>query len=66
METIQTGVIAVDSGYQTSDADICYPRDVTTNQINDRVVIGIGAYGVSGMGVDYRIKWIKQNAYNTS
>ncbi|WP_029521990.1 outer membrane protein transport protein [Persephonella sp. KM09-Lau-8] len=46
-----------DSGYQTSDADtFTIPEIAITNQINDRVVIGLGAYGVSGMGVDYRDK----------
>ncbi|HHG75205.1 MAG TPA: aromatic hydrocarbon degradation protein [Persephonella sp.] len=43
--------------YQTSDADtFTIPEIAITNQINDKVVIGIGAYGVSGMGVDYRDK----------
>ncbi|MBK3332594.1 aromatic hydrocarbon degradation protein [Persephonella atlantica] len=56
-DTAAGGVIAVDSGYQTSDADtFVIPEIAITNQINDRLVIGIGAYGVSGMGVDYRDK----------
>ena len=46
-----------DSGYVTSDADtFTIPEIAITNQINDKVVIGLGAYGVSGMGVDYRDK----------
>ncbi len=46
-----------DSGYVTSKADtFMIPEIAITNQINDNVVIGIGAYGVSGMGVDYRDK----------
>ncbi|WP_457622839.1 OmpP1/FadL family transporter [Persephonella sp.] len=46
-----------DTGYQTSDADMfTIPEIAITNQLNDRTVIGIGAYGVSGMGVDYRDK----------
>jgi len=45
------------ASYQTSDADtFTIPEIAITNQINDHVVIGIGAYGVSGMGVDYRDK----------
>lgn len=46
-----------DTGYQSSDADtFTIPEIAITNQINDRIVIGLGAYGVSGMGVDYRDK----------
>ncbi|WP_457640898.1 OmpP1/FadL family transporter [Persephonella sp.] len=46
-----------DTGYVTSDADtFTIPEIAITNQISDNVVIGIGAYGVSGMGVDYRSK----------
>ena len=46
-----------DSGYQSSDADtFTIPEIAITDQINDRIVIGLGAYGVSGMGVDYRDK----------
>ncbi|WP_457626591.1 OmpP1/FadL family transporter [Persephonella sp.] len=52
-----TGAVPVDSGYQTSDADtFLIPEIAITNQINDKLVVGIGAYGVSGMGVDYRDK----------
>jgi len=51
------GGVFGDTGYVTSDADtFTIPEIAITNQINDRVVIGIGAYGVSGMGVDYRDK----------
>ncbi|WP_297456046.1 outer membrane protein transport protein [Persephonella sp.] len=56
-DTTAGGVVPVDSGYQTSDADtFTIPEIAITNQINDRIVIGLGAYGVSGMGVDYRDK----------
>ena len=49
------GITPIDSGYKTSDADtFTIPEIAITNQINDHVVVGIGAYGVSGMGVDYR------------
>ena len=51
------GSVFGDTGYQSSDADtFTIPEIAITNQINDKVVIGIGAYGVSGMGVDYRDK----------
>ncbi len=51
------GSVFGDTGYQTSDADTFFiPEIAITNQINDKFVIGIGAYGVSGMGVDYRDK----------
>jgi long-chain fatty acid transport protein len=44
-----------DSGYVKSDADFfTIPEVAIVNQLNDRVSIGIGAFGVSGMGVDYR------------
>ena len=56
-DTSPGGIVPFDSGYQTSDADtFTIPEIAITNQINDHVVIGIGAYGVSGMGVDYRDK----------
>ncbi len=48
---------AGDSGWVKSDANLFFiPEIAITNQINDRIVIGLGAYGVSGMGVDYRNK----------
>ncbi|ACO04459.1 MAG TPA: aromatic hydrocarbon degradation protein [Persephonella sp.] len=51
------GVVSTDTGYVTSKADtFMIPEIAITNQISDNVVIGIGAYGVSGMGVDYRDK----------
>jgi long-chain fatty acid transport protein len=51
------GSVFGDTGYQTSDADtFTIPEIAITNQIRDNLVIGIGAYGVSGMGVDYRSK----------
>ncbi len=46
-----------DSGYVKSDADtFTIPEVAIVNQISDDVTIGIGAFGVSGMGVDYRNK----------
>ncbi len=48
---------AGDSGWVKSDANLFFiPEIAITNQINDQIVIGLGAYGVSGMGVDYRNK----------
>ncbi|MFN3787154.1 MAG: OmpP1/FadL family transporter [Sulfurihydrogenibium azorense] len=46
-----------DSGYVSSRANFfTVPEIGITNRINDKVVVGIAAYGVSGMGVDYRDK----------
>lgn len=46
-----------DSGYVSSRANLfTVPEIGITNRINDKVVVGIAAYGVSGMGVDYRNK----------
>ncbi|WP_297887904.1 outer membrane protein transport protein [Sulfurihydrogenibium sp.] len=46
-----------DSGYVSSRANFfTVPEIGITNRINDKVVVGIAAYGVSGMGVDYRNK----------
>ncbi len=41
----------------TSEADMfAVPEVGIVNQINDKLTFGIGAFGVSGMGVDYRNK----------
>ena len=49
--------VAGDSGWVSSDANLFFiPEIAITNQIDDQIVIGLGAYGVSGMGVDYRNK----------
>lgn len=46
-----------DTGYVSSRANLfTVPEVGITNRINDKVVVGIAAYGVSGMGVDYRNK----------
>jgi long-chain fatty acid transport protein len=46
-----------DTGYVSSRASFfTVPEIGITNRINDQVVVGIAAYGVSGMGVDYRNK----------
>ncbi|RUM61634.1 MAG: aromatic hydrocarbon degradation protein [Persephonella sp.] len=46
---------AGDSGWVKSDANLFFiPEIAITNQIDENLVIGLGAYGVSGMGVDYR------------
>jgi long-chain fatty acid transport protein len=51
------GTTSKDSGYVSSRANLfTVPEIGITNRINDQVVIGIAAYGVSGMGVDYRNK----------
>ncbi|NPA12433.1 MAG: aromatic hydrocarbon degradation protein [Aquificae bacterium] len=43
------------ASYHTSDADMfTIPEIAITNQISDNLVLGLGAYGVSGMGVDYK------------
>jgi long-chain fatty acid transport protein len=47
----------MDSGYVSSRANFfTVPEIGITNRLNDQVVVGIAAYGVSGMGVDYRDK----------
>ncbi len=46
-----------DSGFQKSKADMFVVPEVgIVHQINDKLTFGIGAFGVSGMGVDYRNK----------
>ena len=46
-----------DTGYVSSRANFfTVPEIGITNRINDQVVVGIAAYGVSGMGTDYRNK----------
>ncbi|MEJ7556325.1 MAG: outer membrane protein transport protein, partial [Aquificaceae bacterium] len=46
-----------DSGSQRSKADMFVVPEVgIVHQINDKLTFGIGAFGVSGMGVDYRNK----------
>jgi len=46
-----------DTGYVSSRASFfTVPEIGITNRVNDQVVVGISAYGVSGMGVDYRNK----------
>jgi long-chain fatty acid transport protein len=46
-----------DTGYVSSRANFfTVPEIGITNRINDQVVVGIAAYGVSGMGADYRNK----------
>jgi len=48
------GIVTVD---ETSDADMfTVPEIAIVNQIDDKLTVGIGAFGVSGMGVDYRGK----------
>ena len=57
----------VDSGWVSSDANLFFiPEIAITNQINDQIVIGLGAYGVSGMGVDYRDKHQNLGSMHTS
>jgi len=46
-----------DTGYVSSRADFfTVPEIGITNRISDNLVFGIAAYGVSGMGTDYRNK----------
>lgn len=46
-----------DSGYIKSDADhFSIPEVAIVHRLNKKMVLGIGAFGVSGMGVDYRNK----------
>jgi len=46
-----------DSGFQKSKADMFVVPEVgIVHQINNNLSFGIGAFGVSGMGVDYRNK----------
>jgi long-chain fatty acid transport protein len=48
---------AGDSGWQSSEDNLfIIPEIAITDQITPNLVIGLGAYGVSGMGVDYRNK----------
>ncbi len=56
------GLVNVD---EKSDADtFTIPEVAIVNQINDQLTFGIGAFGVSGMGVDYRGKNpVLQNLY---
>ncbi len=45
------------NGRVRSDADVFLVPEVgIVHKINDRLVVGIGAFGVSGMGVDFRDK----------
>ncbi len=46
-----------DTGYVSSRADLfTVPEIGIVHRISDRLVFGLGAFGVSGMGVDYRDK----------
>jgi Long-chain fatty acid transport protein len=56
-----------DTGYVSSRANFfTVPEIGITNRINDQVVVGIAAYGVSGMGVDYRNKDPRLSNMHTS
>ncbi|PMP76823.1 MAG: aromatic hydrocarbon degradation protein, partial [Sulfurihydrogenibium sp.] len=56
---------AGDTGYVSSRASFfTVPEIGITNRINDQVVVGISAYGVSGMGADYRDKDPRQRLAN--
>jgi len=57
----------VDSGWVSSDANLFFiPEIAITNQIRPDLVVGLGAYGVSGMGVDYRNKHPNLSHMHTS
>lgn len=52
-----SGMALYDTGYVSSRANFfTVPEVGITHRISDKVVAGIAAYGVSGMGVDYRNK----------
>jgi long-chain fatty acid transport protein len=54
---IGTGALAPTPASATSESKMFVVPEVgIVNQINDKVTFGIGAFGVSGMGVDYRNK----------
>ncbi len=56
-----------DSGMIKSQADtFMVPEIGITYQINDKFTFGIGAFGVSGMGVDYRNKDPRLSNMNTN
>ncbi len=48
---------SIETGYVKSKADtFMVPEIGVVHRISDRLVFGLGAFGVSGMGVDYRDK----------
>lgn len=50
-------IVAYDTGYVKSRADLfVVPEIGIVHRISERLTFGIGAFGVSGMGVDYRDK----------
>jgi len=52
-----------DSGWQESKADLFgVPEVGLHSRLNDKLTIGLGMYGVSGMGVDYRNNQSLQSA----
>jgi len=56
-----------DSGYVTSDADtFVVPEIGVTQSINDKLSFGMGAFGVSGMGVDYKNKDSRLSGMHTT
>ena len=56
-----------DSGHVKSQADtFMVPEIGITYQINDKITFGLGAFGVSGMGVDYRNRDPRLSNMNTN
>jgi len=56
-----------DSGLVKSKADtFMVPEIAITYQINDKITFGLGAFGVSGMGVDYRDRDPRLSNMNTN
>ncbi len=52
---IKNDTFSSDTGWQKSKADtFVVPEIGIVHRLSDRLVFGIGAFGVSGMGVDYR------------
>jgi long-chain fatty acid transport protein len=64
---LRTGVPAPTPASATSESKMFVVPEVgIVHQINDKLTFGIGAFGVSGMGVDYRNKDPLLNNANTN
>ncbi len=59
LDTPNNQPLIIDSGKKTSKADLfTVPEIGIVHRISERITFGLGAFGVSGMGVDYRNKTI--------
>jgi long-chain fatty acid transport protein len=55
---ITADIAGLDTGWKRSDSDLyLIPALAISNPITDKLRFGFGAYGVSGLGVDYRNKF---------